>query len=409
MAISDNNIGFKIQLYPTKDQINILKEYFGASRFVYNFVLDKEKESYEKDGSFISKYSMNNIFTEYKKQIKWLRDLDSTALKLRIFDACRSFVNFFKNKMSFRHPIYKSKKDVKQMTCIRGDRVKIKENSIYCPGIGWIQCGSLPNDNIIGEGLKSTLHPDTHRDYYNTRIIFDGYRYWFTMSMELSDNINYRSVSKYGCQDQPSNSSPIGIDIGCKGTNWIVDSNGNTISLPDFSKENKKIKHLQRKLNRQYRSRAKNDDTRSKKMEKTIAKLNKYNQRKTNRRKAVLYDYICHNIIKNNPSCVVIEDISSLEIIRDNRKIPKKRRAKLNQLVYDSCIGEFQTIIKEKCAMHNINLIVADRNYPSTKRCSSCGNIYNVGMKRIYRCPHCGLILDRDYNAALNLALYPSL
>ena len=319
-------------------------------------------------------------------------------------------MNFFKNKIFFRHPIYKSKKDVKQMTCIRGDRVKIKERSIYCPGIGWIKCGTLPNNNIIGEGLKSTIHPNTHRNYYNTRIVFDGYKYWFAMSMELTGDINYPSVVKYGYLDNTTTTSQsVGIDIGCKGTNWIVDSNGSRISLPDFSKENKKIKHLQRKLYRQYCSRAKNDDTRSKKMKETIAQINKYNQRKTNRRKAILYDYICHNIIKNNPSCVVIEDISSLEIIRDNQRIPRKRRAKLNQSVYDSCIGEFQTIIKEKCNAHGIHLIVADRNYPSTKRCSNCGNTYNVGMKRTYKCSHCGMVLDRDYNAALNLAIYPNL
>ena len=406
MAISDNSISFKIQLYPNKNQRNILKEYFGASRYVYNFVLDKEKESYENDGSFISKYSMNNIFTKFKKDIPWLCKLDSTSLKLRIFDACRSFINFFNNKTMFRHPIYKNKKDVKQMTCIRGDRVKITNSQIYCPGIGWISCGHIPDENIIGEGLKSQIHPETHRKYYNTRIIFDGYKYWFTMSMEVDDNINYKSLSKYNKEEK---SSSIGIDIGCKENNWIVDSNKNRVSLPDFSKENKKIKHLQRKLDRQYRSRAKNVDTRSKNMDKTIAKLCKYNQRKTNKRKATLYDYISHEILQRNPECVVIEDISSLEIIRDNQKIPKKRRAILNQSVYDSSIGEFQTIISQKCKIHNIPLIKAHRNYPSTKRCSSCGNKYNVGMNRIYRCKYCGLIIDRDYNAALNLAQYPYL
>lgn len=406
MSISENNIGFKIQLYPTEEQCKLLSEYFGASRYVYNFVLDKEKEAYENDGNFLSKYSMNNLFTKFKKDIPWLNKLDSTALKLRIFDACRSFINFFNNRKMFKHPIYKNKKDVKQMTCIRGDRAKITESSIYCPGIGWVSCGYIPNKNIIGEGLKSQIHPETHRKYYNTRIVFDGLHYWFTMSMEVTNDINYESLSKYNSTEK---SKSIGIDIGCKGENWIVDSNKNKISLPDFHRENKKIKHLQRKLDRQYHSRAKNDDIRSKNMEKTIAKLCKYNQRKTNKRKARLYNYISHEILKINPECVVIEDISSLEMIRDNNRIPKKRRAMLNQSIYDSSIGEFQNIISKKCKIHNIPIIKAHRNYPSTKRCSCCGKTYNVGMKRIYRCKYCGLIIDRDYNAALNLAQYPYL
>lgn len=403
----ENNISFKIQLYPTEKQIEVLNEYFGASRFVYNYVIDSENEIYEKESKFLSKYSMNSKFTKDKKSIPWLNKLDSTALKLRVFDAVQSFINFFNNKKYFNKPIYKTKKSVSQMTCIRGDRVRIEENNIYCPGIGWIACGYIPNENVIGQGLLSKKYIDWYRKYYNARIIFDGYKYWFTFTMEISDNINYNSLYKYPISDKKSKT--IGIDIGCKGTNWIVDSNGVRVSLPDMSKENKKIKHFQRKLDRQTRTRTKCDDTRSKNMMKTIAEINKYHKRKINKRRSTLYDYICHNILSLNPESVVIEDISSYEMIRDNDKVPRKRRAKLNQSIIDSSIGEFQIIINYKCRIHSIPLIVADRNYPSTKRCSVCSNVHNIGMKRIYKCPICGSVLDRDLNAAYNLAIYPSL
>ena len=402
-------IGFKIQLFPTQEQKDLLNKYFGACRFTYNWAIDKEKESYEEDNIFLSKYSLNNEYTKFKKDNEWLLDFDSTSLKIVLFDVVHAFKEFFKKRNRF--PKYKSKKSVYKMTPIRSDRITICDNYVKFPkSIGVIKCGRLPNTNIKGIGYKTPSNEFKYKNFYNGRIIFDGYKYWFTFNMKIDDNINFASVYKFKNVDQKMDSI-IGIDLGCKGKNWIVDSNNNIVNLPDSSKEDKRLLKLRKKLNRQYEVSRTKACKRSKNREKTIAKINKLEKRKTNKKKNAVHEYVNKNILSIKPSTIVLEDLKVSDMLKtkNNSIIPKKSREIYNRKVLDSCLTIVQNIIEYKCKANGIQVIKADQHFASTQRCSSCGSIQKIGSRSKYKCPVCGMIRDRDLNAAINLSLYPKI
>ena len=402
--LDGNMKGFKIKLYPTVNQIEIIKQYFGASRYVYNWALDMQSDYLSKNGTLYSKIDLNNLFTEFKRNNMWLYEYDSTSLKISIFDATVAFNNYM-NKLT-RYPIYKNKKSYKQSFGVRSDRLKIFDKYIYCPGIGNICCGNLPDINIVGQGYKSRLNEKSYRRYYDVRISYDGLYYWLSFTMERSETIEFEIIKNRPvtlCNPDVI----IGIDLGCKRDSWIVDSCGGRAILPDSSKENMKIAILNRKLDRQRQARLKlglSGDSNN--MKKTKAKINKYYKKKTNKRKSAMYDYISHCILDKHPSKVVIEDISSFEWMITDNSVPGKVRRKINGMVLDAGIYEFQQTLAYKLRAHNIELIKAEYGYKSTQICSSCGSINKIGASRIYKCNNCGLVIDRDYNAALNLSLY---
>ena len=398
---------FSIQIYPNEEQINKLKNAFGASRYVYNYAINAEEKYYEECGGFLGKFDLNNQFTQYKKNINWLKAIDSTILKGAIFDAITAYKKFFKHIT--RYPKYKKKKDTHQSIYVRADRLVVNHGIITIPGIGRVACGPLPNNNIIGAGCKGYILSPKH--YYNPRVLYNGYKYWISIAMEVSDDINIASVNKHIKPEEQS--EPIGIDLGCKQDNWIVDSNGVCISQPDSYKIDKKIKRLRQKLDRQRKnsSRTKVKSTRSNNSIKTIKELNKYFKKKTNRKLNIIHNYVSHDIIAKNPKYVVIEDISAMQIMKDYEKenIPIFVKEKLIKNVNDAMMYTIQDILRYKCEYNNIPIYKADKEYPSTQRCSNCGFIQKIGRKTKYICPNCGLKIDRDYNASLNLKSYPVL
>ena len=346
------------------------------------------------------------MFTKHRKEVKWLEEYDSTSTKIALFNAVQAFKNFFNKICKF--PRYKSRKVIQQTFPVRPERTSILKNYIQFPGkIGCIKCGKIPNNYLIGTGNKGVKLNIPHRHFYDTRILFDGCNYWLSLRMIKSENVELFSVTRRKYKEKTQQSGVIGIDVGFKGNNWIVDSNETIVQLPDFSKERKKIKKLSKKLNRQIRiaSRTKMQ-IRSKRRLKTIKEMNKYHKKITNKRLSAIYDYISHNIIDNNPAKVIIEDINTTEMLCKDKNIPLQDREKYNSKIYDAGLCKFQEILTYKCKHHGIELIKADKYYPSSQICSNCGNRHPIGSRRIYRCPICGMVKNRDINAAITLSKY---
>ena len=401
-------VGFKIQIYPNEEQKEIFNKYFGVSRYVYNYAIDEEEREYEENNGFLRKFDLNNRFTEFKnrEENSWLLDYDSTTLKIVLFDVVNAYKMFFAK--STNYPKYKRKKDYNQSYPIRPERMSIHDGYIRIPGVNSdIQCGHIPNEYCIGKGYQPLDHPE-YRKYRAARISYDGCNYYISFEMDEAEDLHISSYDKYHEQNESKPySDTIGIDLGCSKNNWIVDSNGVRVPLPDCSKEDKKIRHFQRKLQRQIKtSRTKK---RSKNRLKTIRTINKYYKKKINKKINAIHNYVSHEIIEKKPLAVVIEslDVNSM-IIRDNR-LPYYKKKKFNGNIFNHTLSTVKRIIEYKCMMNGITLIHTDREFPSSQRCSSCGNITEMGQRKVYRCPKCGMIMNRDDNAARNLAQYPTL
>lgn len=404
-------VGFSIQIYPTDDQKNKIKDYFGASRFVYNLGIDLENEEYEKSGKFLNNFDLDSKFTKLRKKPKyrWLANFETSSMRFILHDVVYGFKMFF-SKYN-RKPKYKNKKDIKQSMAVRNDRIYIGEEYITIPGgIGDIKCGPLPDRNIIGKANPNTKDPRPVKQYYRTRITFDGVNYYFSFQIKSDKNIQFSSVKKRDVTMPKCGTIGIDLNLGTKKDNWIVDSTGARITKPNSEKEWKKIKRLNKKYQRQLRqSRAKRVDHRSRNMEKTLAKINKYYNRIKNKKKSAMYDYISHSILDKNPEIVVIEDLKIADMICRDQNIPAKDRRKLNHQIYDASLYTLSETISYVCEANGITVIKAHSGFKSTQRCSNCGFEQEIGKKRRYACPNCGITIDRDFNSALNLQQYPLL
>ena len=428
MSNNDNFIGYKIKLYPTLDLENVFKRYFGAARVVYNLGINLQEQNRKEylegksNYSILSFFRLERKYDDFKKsnkEFEWLNELDN-YLKYCLHDVVKAYNRFLAKQCNY--PKYKKKKYNHQMFPVRPDRLSIFEDHIKLPSIGIVSCDRHNHPEIIGNGYNKILN-QTYRHYYNARVIFDGCDYWLTFELEESreEEVQANSCKRFKNNEiwqHKDYSEAIGIDLGCKQKNWIVDSKGNRVNKPNISKEEKQIKKYHRKFNhkllvndenigKKHNSTLEEIKRRSytKNEEKILKKLNKAYKRITNKKKNVIHEYAC-SIIQEKPSAIVMENLKVTEMLfkEKDSEISYKHRKNHNKQILDSMLYTVRNIIERKAATNNIPFILADREYPSSQLCSKCGYRQKIGLLRTYKCPQCGLEIDRDLNAALNLS-----
>jgi putative transposase len=376
----------KVMLIPNNKQITKLFKYANTARFAYNWTIAREQENYKQGNKFLSDNDLRKEFTQLKKkeEYKWLNDVSNNIPKQAIKDACNTYKRFFKGQC--KYPKFKSRK--KSPPKFYQDNIKIQFTSTHVKFEGfsvskkqnkqklnWVKLSEY-NRIPYGENVK----------YSNPRISFDGIN-WF-ISVGIEDN----SVIQ-----QPFNQG-IGIDLGIK--DLAICSDGNTYKNINKTKEvkrlEKKKRRLQRKVSRKY---IMNKEGSSYKKTRNIIKsekqLLKLNHKLTN----IRHNYIhqtTSEIIKRKPSFIVLEDLNISGMMKNKH---------LSKAIQQQSLYEFTRILSYKCQWNCIELRQVDRFYPSSKTCHACGYI-NKNLKlsdRVYICPECGNVEDRDYNASLNL------
>ena len=375
--------GFKIMIYPTKEQSGKIIKFCNASRYIYNWALSLEEENYNNGNKFISGYELTKLLTKFKKQEgnEWLKEISGRALKVSVMNLANSYEVFFKGKS--KHPKYKSKKHSKMSCATHEGTIIIEKKRIRCEKLGWIK--SHKHNIPIGNNVK----------YYNPKLSFDGDNFWFSVGVEVLDDDN-----KLNKNEQKT--EPIGIDLGIK--TLATCSNGINWNKPNISKEKKKLKRLQRKVSREYQKMillSKETKTKfqyiqkSNNLLKLESKIRKVHKRINNKLNNNIHEFTS-TLIKLNPEAIVIEDLNVKGMIKNKHLSEKIREAKFY---------EIRRQLEYKCNWNNIKLIIADRFYPSSKLCSCCGNKKaKLSLsERTYICDKCGAVIDRDYNASLNL------
>lgn len=366
----------RVRLYPTKQQEALMWQAVGTMRFVYNWTLDKQERNYKNGGKFISFFDMGKEFTQFKKELPWLKEVSCMLEKQAIKDACEAYKKFFKGLS--KHPKFKSRKRSKPSFYVRNDRLNPTEKSVNFEKIGRIK-------------IKPNQIP-LNTKYSNPRCSHDG-KYWYlSAGIEFGEN-----------QVELNKDLSIGVDLGVK--DLAVLSNGTVYKNINKSKEMKrlykKLKRLQRQVSRKYEM---NKD--GKKFVKTnnIVKL-EHQIKLVHRRISNIRLNHNHNltadIIKLHPYRVVIEDLNVSGMMKNKH---------LADAIGKQGFYEIRRQLEYKCEWNGIELVIADRFFPSSKLCSCCGNV-KTDLKlsdRTYKCSNCGNVIDRDYQAALNLSKYAS-
>jgi len=376
----------KVMLIPNNKQKTKLFQSAGTARFAYNWCLAKQQENYKNGGKFISDNDLRKELTQLKKtdEYKWLNNYSNNITKQAIKDACNSYMRFFKKQSGF--PEFKSKRKTTPSFYIDNAKIEFTETHVKLEKIAdstrknrakanWIR---LAEHNRIPIGVK----------YSNPRVIFDGLNWWISVGVE------YEEIS-----EQPTNDG-IGIDIGIKDLAICSDKNTykNINKTNKIKKLKKKKRRLQRKVSRKYLKNKKGKEyLKTSNIVKSEKELLKLNHKLTNIRHNYLHQ-TTREIINRKPRFIVLEDLNVKGMMKNKH---------LAKAVQEQCFYEFYRQIQYKCNWNNIQFITADRYFPSSKLCSVCGNIKS-DLKlsdRVYHCD-CGNVIDRDYQAALNLAEY---
>ena len=377
----------KVQLNPNNKQLTKLFQYANCSRFAYNWAIAREQENHKLGNKFLSDCDLRKEFTQLKKQEnhKWLTNISNDVTKQAIKDACNSYKRFFKGQT--KYPKFKSKKNSKQS--FYQDNVKIKFTNTHVKVEGFAGSKRHNKQKLNWIKLSEKGRIPTNCKYMNPRITYDGLHWWVSVSIEVDNNTN-----------SPPISEGIGIDLGLK--DLAVCSDGNTYKNINKSlkvkKLEKKKRRLQRSVSRKYNMNK--EGVRYKKTSNIIKRekeLLKLSRRLTNIRRNHLHQ-ITSEIVKRKPSFIVIEDLNVSGMMKNKH---------LSKAIQQQGFYEFRRQIQYKSEWNNISVIIAGRFFPSSKLCSCCGEI-KKDLKlsdRIYQCD-CGNIIDRDYQASLNLKQY---
>lgn len=364
--------GYKIRLLPTLEQEILIKKSIGVSRFVYNWCLNKELNS----DKFIRDNELRKELTKLKRtnNHRWLDEVGSNVIKQSAKDLCNAYKRFF-NKLSNK-PHFK-KKDIHNSFYVNYESMKKTKHGVKCEKIG-----DIKTSERLPKLIKGNHYMDPH-------IVFDGKYYYITFSMEIKIKPN-QNTSKI-----------IGIDLGIK--SFAICSDGtvykNINKTHTVKKLNKKLKRLQKQVSRKYLN-----NKIGNKFIKTMNIIKREHKIKLiYRRIKNIHENYIHQItsclVKTKPSKIVIEDLNIKGMLKNKH---------LSKSIAEQCFYKFISVLRYKCDWNNIELLKADRFYPSSKKCSCCGSIKkDLKLKdRTYKCNSCGYVIDRDFNASINLANY---
>lgn len=371
---------FKIRLYPTSQQERLMWQHIGSCRYIWNYMLDYQQKLYESGEKHLSAFGVAKLLTSLKSSDdhSWLREVSNRSLQRICQDLQGAYDGFFKKRSGF--PKFKSRKRSRPNFPVR-ETVWFDERTVTVEKIGKVK---YKTDFVLpfGRGHK----------FSNPRISYVNGRWMLSFGMECENQVLELT------------DKPMGIDLGVKDLATAeFDGQSLVFSNINKSKRMRKLKrdltHLQRAISRKYEvNRAGNRYVKTRNIERQEDKLRKLHARITNIRTNYLHQ-TTHALISLRPCRVVMEDLNVTGMMSNKH---------LSKAIQEQCFHEFLRQMQYKCEWNGIEFVQAGRFYPSSKTCSCCGSVKR-DLKlsdRTYRCDVCGAVIDRDYNAAVNLSRY---
>ena len=377
---------YKVELKPTECQKQKIVQSIGICRWLYNSYIAKNEQLYKdykngltsKHEAFMSansfdKYINNELKT--MEEYKWINNCGSKARKKAICNAEVAYKRFFKGETQFPRFKKKGRSNV-SLYFPRNNKTdwKIDRHRVNIPTLKWVKLkeyGYIPTDSKVVSGIVTEKNG----------------RYYVSVLCEVEFQQNLKPKTQ-----------AIGMDLGVK--EFAICSNDmvfkNINKTRTIKKLEKKLKREQRKLSRKYKMLKTRGGTATRQnISKQKLKVGRLYERLTN----IRTDYInkvVSQLIEQNPSSITIEDLN-IKGMMSNKHLSKS--------ISQQKFYEFRVKLTDKCNQNDIELRIVDRWYPSSKTCSQCGS-YKSDLKlsdRIYKCNGCGIEIDRDFNASLNL------
>ena len=375
-----------VRLFPTPEQEELMWKHVHATRFVWNYLLALQSGRYRNGRKYMTKYEMVNEITIIRKEcgFEWLKEIPSNSLAKVCGELDLAYKRFFKK--TSKYPKFKSKKD-KQSFLIdhRPCASYFKQQDIFvAPGIGQIKCA---HNYVLPTGRRDSGHNLICEP--RIKYIKSSNKWILSFSIECEK------------QAKELTDKSMGIDLGVKELAVVAVGDkklvfGNINKSKRMRALEKKKKHVERAISRKYETSV--SWRKSKNIEKYEQILREICAKQSNIRHNYIHQ-ITRKLVNMLPERVVMETLMVSNMIK-NKHLAKS--------ISEQNFYFFIQTMKYKCEEYDIEFVQADRFYPSSKTCSDCGYVNkNLKLKdRMYICPNCGLKIDRDCNAAINLMNY---
>ena len=364
-------ISKKIRILPTPEQEVQLWKTAGASRWAHNYVVASKNEDPDLEEKVLRKR-----VTQLKKteEYSWLNEVGNEAIKQSVIDCFKSYRDRgrarFHKKTTTRPSFHLKHESLRRVDSFH----------VQCEKLGHVKTAeSFPN-------------LPTNQRYYSIPTISYDNKYWY---LSVCIEIEVSNLE--------SPTDPVGIDLGIKDLAVVATDKKHVRTFSSINKTvrvkklERKLRRYQRKLNRQRLMKPSDTDLSSlNNYQKTMRKIQLLHRTLTNIRDNYLHQ-VTTWVVKTKPSAIVLENLAVKNMMK-NRHLAKA--------IQDQKFYTFRTMIKYKAAKQSIPVILADRFLPSSKTCHNCGCVKrNLSLsERTFTCEECGYSMDRDINAAMNLA-----
>ena len=353
---------FKFRLYPTINQANQLNQHIGSCRFVYNWALDQKVKTYEQIGKSISRFDLNKLIPNLKKQNPWLEEVNSQSLQGMTKQVESAFTRFFREKNCF--PKFKSKKNLIQSFPIpQHYDVDFENNTVKIPKIGEIK--AVLHKTFEGELKNALISKSCTGKYYISILVEDE--------------------KEFPVKQVFSESTTIGVDVGIM--DFAAMSTGEKVENPKYLENSlKRLQVLQKRVSRKQKG--------SKNREKAKQKLAVLHEKITNQRNDFQHK-LSFKLISENQA-IAVETLNVKGMIR---------RHHLAQAIFDSMWSSFVTKLEYKSEWLGKTILMIGKFEPSSKICHVCGyhNSELTLKDREWECHDCKTKHDRDINTAINI------
>ena len=351
---------FKYRLYPTRKQTRAIDTMLETHRHIYNNALAARNAAWEERKESISYKQQSASYKEEKQSNQYYQSTNFSSVQRTLRRLDKAFNAFFRRIKAGEKPGYPRFKGRNRFDSIEftyKDGIRIRDNGkLYVQYIGEIR---LKQHRAIAGHIKTAI------------VRRNAGRYYVCFAVETEPN------------PLPGNGAVVGLDMGV--SNLVTTSDGEFFGPPEYLRQSeRRLRRLQRKVSRRVKG--------SNRRRKAVRELQRTHEHIANQRKDTAHK-IARKLV-DEYDVIVVENLNTNGLLRNHH---------LAKSIADAAWNTFILILAQKAEEAARKLINVDPRYTS-QECSRCGEIVRKALNvRTHQCPHCGLVLDRDINAAKNI------